>query len=96
MSKLEYRLSNVAYNSNENPLVDERTLVVIVNPECVLPDDYLFALWTEHLVAFFDTYVNSYCASRTEFRNVVSRIAGTPQQCQKHRKLLLFDKMIKI
>lgn len=55
MSKLEYRLSNVAYNSNENPLVDERTLVVIVNPECVvLPDDYLFALWTEHLVAFFD------------------------------------------
>ena len=54
MSKLEYRLSNVVYNSNENPLVDERTLVVIVNPECVLPDDYLFALWTEHLVAFFD------------------------------------------
>ena len=53
MSKLEYRLSNVAYNSNENSLVDERTLVVIVNPECVvLPDDYLFALWTEHLVAF--------------------------------------------
>ena len=55
MSKLEYRLSNVVYNSNENPLVDERTLVVIVNPECVvLPDDYLFALRTEHLVAFFD------------------------------------------
>ena len=54
MSKLEYRLSNVVYNSNENPLVDERTLVVIVNPESVLPDDYLFALWTEHLVAFFD------------------------------------------
>ena len=33
MSKLEYRLSNVVYNSNENPLDDERTLVVIVNPE---------------------------------------------------------------
>ena len=54
MSKLEYRLSNVVYNSNENPLVDERTLVVIVNPECVLPDNNLFALRTEHFVAFFD------------------------------------------